>query len=629
MKRTLLAALVLPLVAASCTSPDKEPSAQDAASHLAEALTAGRLTGVRFDGGNPQQAQLLWSRAVGGMGDTKPRVTVGKVTEPDSGPATARLSYAWPLPGTSTPWTYQTTALLTQGPNDAWRVRLRPSLVHPDLRPGERLEVRTLFAKRADILGAGGRHLVTERPVLRFGIDKAQVAPPRQASSARSLARLVGVDPAPFVAQVRSAGAKAFVEAIVLRTPDGQRLLRAAGEIPGAGVLRDSLPLAPTREFARPLLGTVGPVTAEVVQKSGGVYGVGDEAGLSGLEQRYDERLRGGVGHVVEAVDGQGRRRTLLTVRPRPGQPLVTTLDAGLQSSAERALTDVRPASALVAIRPSTGNIVAVASGPGSQGLSTATVGRYAPGSTFKVVSSLALLRNGLRPSSPVSCPPTTVVNGKSFKNYDDYPPSALGRIPLSSAVANSCNTAFINERDTVSQADLADAAAALGLGVDHDLGFPAYFGSVPATDADAGSETGHAASLIGQGRVEASPLAMAAVAASVGRGGVVVPRLIGDQPPEAAPPTKPLTRTEAARLRLLMRGVVTRGSASFLADLPGAPVLAKTGTAEFGTGTPPRTHAWMVAVHGDLAVAVFVDVGESGSSTAGPILERFLRAAG
>src|SRR3954453_17088519 len=294
-------------------------------SDLGEALAAGRLTDVRFDGGNPRQAQSLWSRVVGGMGDTKPRVSVGKETQPDWGPATARLSYAWPLPGTSTPWTYQTTALLTQGPNDAWRVRLGPSLVHPDLRPGERLEVRTLFAKRADILGAGGRHLVTERPVLRFGIGKAQVAPPRQASSGRSLAKLVGVDPAPFVAQVRSAGAKAFVEAIVLRTPDGQRVLRAAGEIPGAGVLRDTLPLAPTREFARPLLGTVGPVTAEVVQRSGGIYGAGDEAGLSGLEQRYDERLRGGVGHVVDAVDGQGRRRTLLPVRPRPARRLATT----------------------------------------------------------------------------------------------------------------------------------------------------------------------------------------------------------------------------------------------------------------------------------------------------------------
>ena len=56
--------------------------------------------------------------------------------------------------------------------------------------------------------------------------------------------------------------------------------------------------------------------------------------------------------------------------------------------------------------------------------------------------------------------------------------------------------------------------------------------------------------------------------------------------------------------------------------------MLAKTGTAEFGDRTPPQTHAWMVAVHGDLAVAVFVDDGESGSRTAGPLLEAFLRSA-
>ena len=629
MKRTLVAALVLPLVATSCTSSNQSRSAEEAASALAESLTAGHLGSLRFDGRSPRQAQDLWSRVVGGMGGAKPRVTVGKVTESDTGPATALLSYTWRLPGTTRPWTYQTTARLTQGPNDAWRVRLAPSVVHPDLRAGERLESRTVLAERADILGAGGRPLVTQRPVLRVGIDKAQVAPPRQASSARALARLVDVDAAPFVAQVRNAGTRAFVEAIVLRTQDGQRVLRAVGQIPGAGVLRDTLPLAPTRQFARQLLGTVGPVTAEVVEKSDGVYRAGDDAGLSGLEQRYDERLRGVPGQVVEAVDEAGRRRALLRVRPRPGQPLGTTLDTRLQSSAERALAGVRPASALVAVRPSTGDILAAASGPGSRGLSTATVGRYAPGSTFKVVSSLALLRNGLRPSSPVSCPATTVVDGKSFKNYDDYPTSGLGRIPLSTAVANSCNTAFINERDAVPQADLAGAAESLGLGVDHDLGFPAYFGSVPATEADAGSETGHAASLIGQGKVEASPLAMAAVAASVARGRVVVPRLIGDERVDTASPARPLTRAEAAELRRLMRGVVTRGSASFLGDLPGAPVLAKTGTAEFGTGDPLPTHAWMIAVHGDLAVAVFVDVGLSGSRTAGPILERFLRAAG
>ena len=269
-----------------------------------------------------------------------------------------------------------------------------------------------------------------------------------------------------------------------------------------------------------------------------------------------------------------------------------------------------------------------MASGPGSEGYSTATVGQYAPGSTFKVVSSLALLRSGVRPTTPVACPATTVVDGKRFKNYDDYPADGLGEIPFATAVANSCNTAFIGQRDAVTQAEVADAAASLGLGVDHDLGFPAYFGSVPATAAEAGSDTGRAASLIGQGTVLASPMAMAAVAASVARGRVVVPRLLPAHPTDEVPPPTPLTAAEAAQLRSLMRGVVTRGSGSFLASVPGAPVLAKTGTAEFGTQAPLPTHAWMIAAQGDLAVAVFVDVGDSGSRTAGPLLERFLRGA-
>ena len=75
------------------------------------------------------------------------------------------------------------------------------------------------------------------------------------------------------------------------------------------------------------------------------------------------------------------------------------------------------------------------------------------------------------------------------------------------------------------------------------------------------------------------------------------------------------------------MRAVVTEGSGSFLADLPGE-VGAKTGTAEYGSpdasGSLP-THTWMIATQGDLAVAVFVETGQSGSTTAGPILERFL----
>jgi cell division protein FtsI/penicillin-binding protein 2 len=291
---------------------------------------------------------------------------------------------------------------------------------------------------------------------------------------------------------------------------------------------------------------------------------------------------------------------------------------------AEETLADVGPASALVAIRPSDGAVLAAASGPGGNGYSTATVGTYAPGSTFKVVSSLALLRAGLHPSSPLQCRPVEVVDGKRFKNYDDYPAARLGRIDLRTAVANSCNTAFISQRDTVSQVDLVEAAAALGLGEDHDTGFPSYFGAIPSDT----TETGHAAAMIGQGQVLASPLTMATVAASVAKGSTVVPRLV-EGATAKADPSAPLTGAEADELRELMRAVVTQGSASFLLDLPGAPVLAKTGTAEFGDKNPPETHAWMIAVHGDLAVAAFVDVGDSGSGTAGPLLEEFLRRVG
>ncbi len=622
--------LLLALVVSGCTGGPSGDSAEDAATELASALTAGKLTGLAFTGGTPQQAQDLWTEAVDGMGDSKPRVQVGKVTEgADGKPSTATLSYVWRLSENAQPWTYDTTAQLTRAADDTWQVRLDPTLVHPDLEDGERLRLTAVSAPRADITGAGGRALVTERPVLRFGIDKTKVAAAGQPASARALARALDLDVASYVKRVRDAGAKAYVEAIALRPGDARSASRTTAGIKGLGVVRDTLPLAPTREFARPLLGTVGPVTEEIVKKSDGVYRAGDEAGLSGLEARYDERLRGTPGATVEVVDAKGEGRQVFSVEPQPGEPLATTLDLGLQNEAERVLAGVRPASALVAVRPSTGDVLAAASGPGGGGLSTATVGQYAPGSTFKVVSSLALLRAGVTPSTPLSCPRTTVVDGKTFKNYDDYPAGGIGRIPLSTAVANSCNTAFINERDTVSQSALSDAAAALGLGVDHDLGFPAYFGSVPSTDEEAGSATGHAASLIGQGRVTASPLAMAAVAASVAKGGVVVPRLLPDQPTDDAAPGKPLTAKEAAQLRGLMRGVVTRGSGSFLASVPGAPVLAKTGTAEFGSEAPLQTHAWMIAVHGDLAVAAFVDVGDSGSGTAGPLLDRFLRAAG
>ena len=101
---------------------------------------------------------------------------------------------------------------------------------------------------------------------------------------------------------------------------------------------------------------------------------------------------------------------------------------------------------------------------------------------------------------------------------------------------------------------------------------------------------------------------------------------MIKDQ--QATSKAEPLTKDEARQLRSMMRGVVTQGSGRVLGGLDGGPVIAKTGTAEYGSSAPYKTHAWMIAAQDDLAVAVFVNDGQSGSRTAGPLLRTFLDGA-
>jgi cell division protein FtsI/penicillin-binding protein 2 len=122
--------------------------------------------------------------------------------------------------------------------------------------------------------------------------------------------------------------------------------------------------------------------------------------------------------------------------------------------------------------------------------------------------------------------------------------------------------------------------------------------------------------------------MVMATVIASIQRGELVVPRMVEQVDVSAPDGAAPLAGAEAGQLKAMLRGVVTSGSGIGLLDVPGPPVIAKTGTAEFDSDGQILTHAWMIAAQGDLAVAVFVDLGSSGSGTAGPILESFLRAA-
>lgn len=598
------------------------PKPDPVATSVAAALAHHDVRRVAFAGPDAKQAQAQLASTLGGLADLRSTVTAGAIkTNGDA--ATATLTWTWKT-GTRT-WTTHAPMALTKADN-TWRVVWKPSLVYPGLDAERTLGVTTLTAPRGPILGAGDAPIVRPRAVDRYGIDKAHVSGAQAVAAAHRLAALVRIDPTAYAKQVRKAGPKAYVEAITIRTgsPDAPDRTEVDA-IKGALVVRTTLPLAPSRTFASAILGTVGQPTAEMVKKSNGTLSAGDQVGLGGLQARYDARLGGTPGIRVDLVDASGSgnptRKQLFSAPPVAGTALHTTLSIPAQSLAERALAGTTTPAALVAIQPSTGNILAAASGPASNGYNTATFAQYAPGSTFKIVSSLALLRSGVTPTTIVDCPPTVTVDGKQFKNYSDYPPSEIGRIPFRSAIANSCNTAVIGQRHRLGTTTLGDAAAALGLGVDHEVGFPAYFGSVPP----AGSATEAAADMIGQGKVQASPLTMATVAASVKQGAAVVPRLLTDLTPVAATPSVPLTAKEAAQLRSLMRAVVTEGSGRVLLGLPGPPVLAKTGTAEYGSKLPLRTHAWMIAVHGDLAVAVFVEDGQSGSGTAGPILKQFL----
>jgi cell division protein FtsI/penicillin-binding protein 2 len=164
----------------------------------------------------------------------------------------------------------------------------------------------------------------------------------------------------------------------------------------------------------------------------------------------------------------------------------------------------------------------------------------------------------------------------------------------------------------------LAATAKQFGLGADWHIGLDAYSGSVPA-DTDLVTR---AADMIGQGRVEASPLAMAAVAAAADSGVARTPTLL----PGLLPGTRldEIDPKVVTQLQDMMRLTVTSGTASVL-NGPGIPVYAKTGTAEYQTGKSTGTNAWLIGYRGDLAFAVLVEHGESGGHDAAPIAAAFL----
>jgi cell division protein FtsI/penicillin-binding protein 2 len=616
-----IAMLAIALLVAGCSAFGAGDEEDDAAAAAGRSyLTAwarGDLAGAAARTDRPADAQRALTEVRDRLGVTKVSTDPGELSRAEGGDRSLAYQATLTVAGLGE-WAYAGRLPLPEPTGeDPWRVAFSPAAVHPRLTADTRLGRARSLPPRAPILDRDGGELMAPRPVVDVGVEARRLSAPAVAYAALAG---VGVDPGGLARRVATARPDEFVLAITLRAADFVRAEQRLRAAPGLVFREGMATLAPTPTFGRALLGAVRPATKETLASAGPLAAASDRVGAGGLQQAYERQLAGtpsGEVRLVSRADGTNRG-VLHTFRGTPGRPLRTTLSTSMQTTAEAALARVPTPAAVVAVRPSSGEVLAVANAPPSSSYDRSLVGRYPPGSTFKVVTAAALLESGLRPDATVPCPGTITVEGKRFENYDGLRP--LGAATFRAAFLHSCNTAFIGASGDLPDAAIPRAAAELGVGGSWAIGIDAFSGSVPAP----GGAVDKAAAAIGQGRVLTSPLAMAMVAAGVASGTPRAPALL-----PAAAPSRVLGKLDpavAGTLRTFMTQTVTSGTATVL-RLPGAAVGAKTGTAEYGSTDPPRKHAWMIGFRGDLAFAVLVEDGRSGSETAGPIARQFLSA--
>ena len=375
-----------------------------------------------------------------------------------------------------------------------------------------------------------------------------------------------------------------------------------------------------------------------------------------------------------EVLDGQSqslfaqRLRNLFTGAGRQGGGVVLTLNDKMQQVAAERLGDRR--GAVVALNAKTGAVLALYSSPSydpnslavfdSQSVNDAygalladpnrplvnrAIGgdRYAPGSTFKILTAVALLENGIAtPDTRMDSPVSTTLPGSSTQVENiESSQCGDGKPTLTEAFARSCNTTFVLASKSLTNQQLSDVAKRFGFGTEQAIPLPVT-PSVFPSDTDAAQL---AMSSIGQYTVQATPLQMAEVAQAVANKGTMMAPYLIDQVVDADLQTrsttepaqlgKPVTPEIATQVTAMMRAVVSQpyGSGSSMA-IPNVAVAAKTGTAETGNGA--RANAWAVgfapADDPQIAFAVVVEGDEAeptphGGTVAGPIARALLEA--
>ncbi|MFD4469259.1 penicillin-binding transpeptidase domain-containing protein [Rhodococcus sp. NPDC058505] len=599
-----VSALTLGAVACSSGPTATETAAQE----FADALTRRDVQAAAALTSDPVAAAAAIEQMFGGLDPTDAQFTVAG-TDSDAGTFTLEADWTFGDDATTDPtgtatatptaaataasntWDYTTTGG-GQAVADGGAIPWEPALLAPDLTADTTLRYTTLAGGSPTVLAANGTPLMTEQTVTLVTLDPATVGDPAAATAA--LAPLL----APLAPTITEASLSADLAAaqgrpltvITLRDADLAPIEAGLTAIPGVRLVKQTRLLTVDKAVQSPA--------------------------LEGLRTMWEQGQADTAGWAVQLVRSDGTAERLAGRDGTAAPDIATTLDQAVQTAAQAAIADLPQQAAIVAIRPSTGGILAVAQNAeaSAQG-PIALTGLYPPGSTFKTVTTSAALQQGsVTADTVLPCPGSANIEGRTIPNDDNFD---LGSVPLHTAFARSCNTTMGQLAVAMTPMALHDAAQQFGLGVDYVTpALTTVTGSVPPADTPAE----RVESAIGQGRVTASPFGMALVAASIARGTTPAPMLVQGQPgiADATPAPAPTAVTDA--LKAMMRETVTAGTATQLGDI--ADVRGKTGTAEVA-GQP--SHGWFVGIDQDVAFAVFI----AGADSSGPAVDaagRFLR---
>ena len=479
-------------------------------------------------------------------------------------------------------------------------------------------------------------------------LSKLRIAEPRQAENGaydlpvamqtRIFGRLAGTVRLPMVDKVDGKAVDWRPELVFPGLRRGEKLTRETtlGER-GDILARDGTPLAkgPDR------LSDLGPLAAEVAGRVGPAppdraaeleqRGVpeGAPVGLTGLEREFDARLAGSPGGVLRAG-----KRVVARAQAQDGVDVRSAIDPDIQRAAVEALAG--RFGGIAVLRPETGEVL------GLSGIAFSAP--QPPGSTFKIITLAAALEaRKVRAGSSFPVQTETTLEGVKLQNAHG---EACGG-SLKSSFAESCNSVFAPLGAKVGAQRLVQTAERFGFNQDPGP-VGAARSTIPAPD-EIGDDLAVGSSAIGQGKVLATPLELATVAATIGlRGRRVAPVLSrGAQGKE----TRAASTRTAAVIARFMRAVVTDGT-GVGAAVPGVKVAGKTGTAELrstvnddpqpvepGASPTPQpeedktdTDAWFVGfapyAHPRVAVAVLLVGQGAGGETAAPAAKTVFQAA-